>query len=236
MESSRSDFKTHLEPHHAHLIICGLSQTALPDPPFSSLAHAVSARRALPLPMKLHLLNLYWRITRTYLRLRGAEVGRMVRCNGFPYIKIRTGGRLIIEDGVNINASRWSNAHIVAGSTTFYVGENATLRLSQGVGISGTRVVAIKHIEIGAHTLIGAGCLICDSDMHEIPLGSENPVHCEPIHIGNRVFFGAQCVILKGINIGDGAVIAAGSMVSKSVPARCLAAGNPAKVCKEYRA
>jgi acetyltransferase-like isoleucine patch superfamily enzyme len=185
--------------------------------------------------MKLLLLRFYWKLTRAYLRLRGAEVGKNVRCNGFPHVKIRKGGRLIIEDDVMLNAAPWANAHVTAGSFNLFVAAGATLYLRRAAGVSGTRIVAIREIDIGPGTFIGGGCLICDSNMHEIPLGSKNPVRCEPIHIGNRVFIGAQCVILKGIKIGDGAVIAAGSIVSKSVPARCLAAGNPAKVCKEYR-
>lgn len=184
--------------------------------------------------MKLIILGIYWRITRTYLRLRGAKVGRNVRCNGIPYIKIRKGGHLILEDGVNINASRWANPHNMAGSTNFHVGANATLHLGQGVGISGSRLIAIEKIEIGAGTLIGAGCLICDSDMHEVPLGNPKGVKTAPIRIGERGFLGAGSIVLKGVEIGDGAVIGAGSVVTSSAPAHHLIAGNPALVIRPF--
>lgn len=182
--------------------------------------------------VKTIILRVYWLISRAYLRLRGAEVGKNVRCNGFPYVKIRPGGRLIIGDNVSINASRWANAHVTAGSTNFYVERGATLLLEQGVGVSGTRFVAIKGIEIGTGTLVGAGCLICDSDMHEVPLGSSESVKSKPIKIGAGVFVGAMSIILKGVTIGDGAVIGAGSVVAKSVREGVLAAGNPARVVK----
>lgn len=82
--------------------------------------------------------------------------------------------------------------------------------------------------------MIGAGCLICDSDMHEVPLDSGNAVAMAPIKIGQRVFIGARCIILKGVTIGDGAVVGAGTVVSKDVPAGALAVGNPAVVVKTW--
>jgi len=166
--------------------------------------------------------------------MRGAEVGRNVKCNGFPHVKIRKGGSLIIEDDVQINAAPWSNAHIIAGSMNLYVAAGASLRLEQGMGVSGTRIVAMKSIRIGPQTKIGAGCLICDSDMHEIPLGSTNDIAIIPITIGSQVFIGAQSNILKGVVIGDGAVIATGSVVTKAVDASSLYAGSPAKFIKVF--
>lgn len=184
--------------------------------------------------MKLLVLKFYWKCTRAYLRLRGAQVGRNVRCNGFPYIKIRKGGRLIIEDDVMLNASRWSNAHVAAAGFNLFVAEDATLTIRKGSGISGSRLISIRHIEIGPRALIGGGCLICDSDMHEIPLDSSQDVRSEPIHIGEKAFVGAQSIILKGVHVGAGAVVGAGSVVSKSIPAKNLAAGNPAAIIKQY--
>lgn len=52
------------------------------------------------------------------------------------------------------------------------------------------------------------------------------------VKIGNHVFIGARVFILKGVTIGDNTVIGAGSIVSKDIPANCIAAGNPCKVIK----
>jgi acetyltransferase-like isoleucine patch superfamily enzyme len=179
--------------------------------------------------MKLLVLNLYWALTRFYLRCRGAKVGKNVKCNGYPFVKVCKGGSLVIEDDVQINSARWANAHIVAGSMNLFVAAGATLRLGRGVGVSGTRIVAMHSIEIGSDTLIGAGCLICDSDMHEIPLGNPKGTSTGRITIGKRVFVAANCTLLKGVAIGDGAVIGANSCISKSVSSHALTAGNPAK-------
>jgi acetyltransferase-like isoleucine patch superfamily enzyme len=184
--------------------------------------------------MKLLILKIHWAMTRLYLRLKGAEVGKNLRCNGFPYVKIRKGGRLIIGDDVQINSSRWANAHIVDGGMNLFVGAGAQLIIANGAGVSGSRIVAMGRIEIGQGAMIGAGCLICDSDMHEIPLGSPGGVSTKPIVVGPRVFIGAQSIILKGVEIGQGSVVAAGSLVTKSMLPDSLVGGNPAKVIKTF--
>ena len=68
-----------------------------------------------------------------------------------------------------------------------------------------------------------------DSDAHELD-GNRNT---NPVHIGNHVWIGTRVTILNGVNIGEGAVIAAGSLVTKDVPAGSLVGGVPAKVIKE---
>jgi acetyltransferase-like isoleucine patch superfamily enzyme len=180
--------------------------------------------------MKLLVLKFYWLLTRAYLRMRGAEVGRGVKCNGFPYVQIRKGGRLVLGDDVQINSDRWANAHVVGGSTNLFVAEGAELRIGARSGFSGTRIVAMKSIVIGEDCKIGGGCLICDSDMHEIPLLSGRSTKTIPILIGDRVFIGAQSILLKGVEIGDSAVIGAGAVVTKPIPAESTAVGNPASI------
>lgn len=55
----------------------------------------------------------------------------------------------------------------------------------------------------------------------------------KPVKIGNHVWIGTRVTILKGVNIGDGAVIAAGSVITKDIPAGSLAAGVPAKIIRD---
>lgn len=54
-----------------------------------------------------------------------------------------------------------------------------------------------------------------------------------PITVGNDVWIGGSCVILPGVTIGDHSVVAAGSVVTKDVPANTIVAGNPAKILKK---
>ncbi|MCQ2515275.1 MAG: hypothetical protein MJ094_00245 [Saccharofermentans sp.] len=70
-----------------------------------------------------------------------------------------------------------------------------------------------------------------DSDAHKV-IGNDN--EAREISIGNHVWIGSRVTVLKGVSIGDGAIIAAGSVVTKDVPAHSMVAGCPARVVKEY--
>jgi tetrahydrodipicolinate N-succinyltransferase len=173
---------------------------------------------------------------RKYSALRvagaGCELGKGVILNGTPYIRRKGNGRIILGDKVNINSSRWGNWLGTPGAMILNVEDGAVLEMKTGAGVSSSQIIANIGIEIGEGSMIGAGCLICDSDMHEVPLGSGKPTSVAPIRIGKGVFVGARCIILKGVNIGDGAVIGAGSVVTGNVPDKALVAGNPAVVIK----
>ncbi|MGZ4106010.1 MAG: DapH/DapD/GlmU-related protein, partial [Tumebacillaceae bacterium] len=71
---------------------------------------------------------------------------------------------------------------------------------------------------------------LMDTDFHRI---SANAVNTKKITIGNNVWIGCRVMILKGVTIGDGAVIAAGSVITKDVPPYTVVGGNPARVLKE---
>jgi serine acetyltransferase len=171
--------------------------------------------------------------SRMVLAAKGCELGAEVLVNGMPYIRRKGRGRIILGLGVTINSSRWSNWLSSEGSMNLSVEDDAILELKAGAGVSSSQLVANTGIEIGENSFIGAGCLICDSDMHEIPLGSDNPIKMAPIKIGKGVFIGARCIVLKGVTIGDGAVIGAGSVVSQDIPAGFLVVGNPARLVRK---
>ena len=108
------------------------------------------------------------------------------------------------------------------------------LLIGNNVGISGSTINATTTIIIGDDTRIGSGCLISDTDSHELTSSERNnktnKIGKAPICIGKGVFIAARCIILKGVTIGDGAVVGAGSVVTKDVPANTIVAGNPARV------
>ena len=90
---------------------------------------------------------------------------------------------------------------------------------------------------IGKRTLVGYRTQILSSN-HTIPtVGEAFPISGDkhtPIHIANDVWIGANCVITAGVTIGEGAVIAAGSVVTKDVPENAIVGGVPAKLIR-YR-
>jgi len=184
--------------------------------------------------MKYLILSLLRYASGIWLSFRGCQLGHGVIVNGMPYIRRKRSGRIILSDRVNINASRWGNWLGTPGAMILSAEDGAVLELKAGAGVSSSQLIANIGIEVGEESMIGAGCLICDSDMHEVPLDSGNAVAMAPIKIGQRVFIGARCIILKGVTIGDGAVVGAGTVVSKDVPAGALAVGNPAVVVKTW--
>lgn len=72
-----------------------------------------------------------------------------------------------------------------------------------------------------------------DTDFHNIIQNNNLNKETKPILIGDDVWIGSKVTILKGVSIGDGAVIASNSVVTKNVPPRCIVAGNPAKIIRE---
>ena len=84
-------------------------------------------------------------------------------------------------------------------------------------------------------TLIASGCTFVDSDHGTDPDRpmNEQPMKGAPIVLEENVWIGAQCMVLKGVRLGKGAVIGAGSVVTKSVPAGEVWAGVPARRLKQ---
>ena len=86
-------------------------------------------------------------------------------------------------------------------------------------------------IVIGDDALIGHNCVIATLNHNEDP-GQRGNIIPKPVKIGDKVWIGANVTILPGINIGDGAIIAAGAVVTKDVPPRAVVGGVPAKIIK----
>lgn len=121
-----------------------------------------------------------------------------------------------------------------------YVGEHGSLKINDYVGLSQSSIYCYNSIQIGKHVDIGAGCLIFDSNFHSIDwrlrenrLAGHKSAKTAPVIIGDNAFIGTRCIICKGVEIGARSVIAAGSVVVKSIPEDCIAGGNPCKVIKK---
>jgi acetyltransferase-like isoleucine patch superfamily enzyme len=95
----------------------------------------------------------------------------------------------------------------------------------------GTVITARTDIQIGDDVLIGPYVVVNSGDHNYFdptqPIGSQGHA-AGPITIGNDVWLGAHCSILRGVKVGDGAVVAAGAVVIDDVPPRTLVAGVPA--------
>ena len=118
---------------------------------------------------------------------------------------------------------------------TFFYGadvvlfENATLELGKSYANSNCKIRCHKRITIGDECAISHDVTIMDSDAHAI----NGVVNTEPVIIGNHVWIGTRATILKGVTIGDGAIIAAGAVVTKDVPPYSMVGGVPARIIKD---
>lgn len=122
---------------------------------------------------------------------------------------------------------------------------------------NGSKIICAEKVTIGSDVLISWGCHILDHDSHSVfwiervedvkawregikeslPNAAKKKnwsvVPKAPVHISDKVWIGFNVIILKGVHIGEGAIIAAGSVVTKDVPAWTLVGGNPARVIKQ---
>ena len=115
---------------------------------------------------------------------------------------------------------------------------NAKIRIGDDVGLTGGTICAEECIEIGNRVLIGANCILVDTDFHPVDLSARRATpqkgQVAPIIIEDNVFIGMNSLILKGVHIGNGSVIGAGSVVTRDIPAGVVCAGNPARVIREF--
>lgn len=124
------------------------------------------------------------------------------------------------------------------GVTLLCIGEvldHPKLYIGAGTYINrNTFLDASLSLSIGKACAIGPGCYVTDHD-HSTELGGsplELPVISRPTHIGDSVWLGANVTVLKGVTIDNHAVIGAGSVVTKNIPAGAIAVGVPARVIK----
>jgi acetyltransferase-like isoleucine patch superfamily enzyme len=156
------------------------------------------------------------------------------RLHGRPTFRVcGADAKIIIGKGFSAHSVSRRNAIGVFQPTIISAwGDNALVELGEDVGVSGCSITAEEHVKIGDRVMIGSGALILDSDAHPLdPILRRKHARAKtaPIIVGDDVFIGARAIFLKGVNIGRGAVIAAGSVVVKDVPAGVIVGGNPAK-------
>lgn len=120
-------------------------------------------------------------------------------------------------------------------TTELVVGEGATLRIGEQVLImDGTTMSALGHVTIGDRCLFGRHTQILDSSFHYVDpsrrLESPPP---EPVVIGNNVWLASRVTVLPGVEIGDGAAVAAGAVVAHDVAPKTLVGGVPARKIRD---
>jgi len=160
------------------------------------------------------------------LRMRGMRAGTKTTVSAQvrirrPY-RVTAGDHVFFEHGVFLKII-YDTASVVIGDRVF-------------IG-AGTQFDISDSLVIGSHTLIAPGAFITDHT-HNSARGTiinDQGIRSGPVVIGSDVWIGTRSVILAGVTIGDGAIIGAGAVVTKDVPANAIAAGIPARVIGERK-
>ena len=153
-----------------------------------------------------------------------------------PFSRTALDGKAIVRNRKRISIGdrfRVLSAHV---PVELGAGEYGRITIGDNTFInSGTSIGSLASITIGNNVAIGNYVLIMDSDFHN-PADHTLPGAKAPIIIEDGVWIGARATILKGVTIGKHAVIAAGAVVTKDVPAGALVGGVPAKVIRYIQA
>lgn len=205
----------------------------------ASLLSLDSLKQARDMPWKAsNEIRRWLMVPLAWWRLRGLTVGGGWRCYGLPIVQrhrqseIRIGRRLELRSNPTSNPLGPNHPVIISARRP-----GAAIIIGDDFGMTGGSLVCDLRINIGDRVWVGANAIISDSDFH--PLDPERrrthplAANMAPITIEDDVFIGMNALILKGVTIGRESVVAAGCVVVRDVPPRCVVAGNPARVVRE---
>ena len=177
----------------------------------------------------------YPRFNRLLFRLKGVTFGQNMTIMG--KVSVIGGGCITIGD--NFYMTSGDHVNPISGNqqgTFFTDNPDAKISIGNNVGVSSTRMLISKGLTIGNNVKLGACVLLIDTDSHPIDCKarrvSNEGTQSAPITIEDDAWIGAHSIVLKGVTIGARSIIGAGSVVTKSIPADCIAAGNPCRVIK----
>jgi len=193
--------------------------------------------------MLLFIIKIYRKIKTScfayinkYILLKNKVLHKNFNINGI--INIRNSG--VIRIGKNFRANSGKNHNPIGGDTILRLitsNKNAKLIIGDNVGISNSTIFCANSIYIGNNMFVGGSCKIWDTDFHSIdPINrifkGDVGAKTSPIYIDDCAFIGGGSIILKGVKIGKNSVIAAASVVTKSIPDNEIWGGNPARLIK----
>lgn len=172
--------------------------------------------------------------------LKGVRLGKKVLFKRVPSIVRVKGATIVFGNNIIINSDN-NGYHLNMFAKCKIVADRkgAIITVGDNSRIHGTCLHAFNKIEIGTNCLIAANTNIIDSNGHKLSFDNvANRINTidkgKEIIIEDNVWIGANCLILGGVKIGMGSIIAANSVVKNDIPSMCIAAGNPAVVIKHW--
>lgn len=195
----------------------------------------------------MKIKNIYFRLRQfksdlingIIFKYRGVIIGKLSgHIEGIITIRSAKRGSIIIGDGAEFRSGKDYN--IIGGDTRLILRtiRNGKILIGNHVGISNSALISATSITIEDNVMIGGGCKIWDTDFHSLRFENrytsiDDNVATKPIIIKSGAFIGGNTIILKGVTIGEKSIVGAGSVVTKSIPAREIWAGNPARFIKK---
>ena len=185
-----------------------------------------------PTPNNLKI-NFYRWFNRCFFRLKKVHYGLNLQVYNKVYLQIRN-GEMYVGDNFTLTSGDCINPLCRNIRACIYITHGGTVNIGNNVGMSSPCLWIKESLTIGNNVKIGGNCIIMDNDVHQIDhlvrRSNKGGVKSSPIIIEDDAWLGANVLVLKGVTIGARSIIGAGSVVTKSIPADCIAAGNPCRV------
>lgn len=187
------------------------------------------------------MIRKFWILwNRLRFRLLGIKCGPNARVCNNVYIKLKGNNTVNIGTGFALSSGGGYNPLARNIKASLELETNACVKIGDNVGLSSACIWIYDYLRIGNNVKIGGDTIILDSDAHSLDYtqrrnGGTDRINAKKrgIEIEDDVLVGTRCIILKGVTIGARSVIGSGSVVTKSIPCDCIAAGNPCKVIKQ---
>ena len=211
-----------------------------PDAP-GSLSEAIRMTRDMPWKARNEAWRLLaWPFARLTFAWSGVAWRPGWRLYGVPVVQKHRRSTLTIGAGMELRSTVRSNplgpAHPVILSTRR---PGARLVIGDGFRMTGGSIVCEEAVTIGDRVTVGCNSIVADTDFHPLEVAQRHADFLggatAPVVIGDDVFIGMNVQVLKGVRLGNGCVIGAGSVVTQDVPPGAIAAGSPARVIREAR-
>jgi len=183
---------------------------------------------------------LLYPVVRVLFIMKGIGWGKGWKFYGIPIIQKYRGSVMRFGPGIELRSSVRSNPLGATHATILCTWQpNAVLEIGEKFSMTGGSIVATERITIGNRVTVGANTTIIDTDFHPIDpeQRKSNPQEADtkPVCIEDDAFIGMNCLILKGVTIGRGSVVGAGSVVTSDVSAGTMVAGNPARFVRNLK-
>lgn len=186
----------------------------------------------------IYILLLNYLIHIRFWFKKGASIKRSVVFYKRPLIILHKKAVIQIERNVSINSDNHTyHLNMFQHCKLMADLEGALIQIGENTRVHGSCIHAQKSIRIGKNCLIAANCQIMDNNGHSLSsntseLRIQTRGESKPIIIEDNVWIGTGVIVLPGVQIGEGSVIGANSVVSINIPKNSLAMGNPIQIIK----